>query len=72
MPRFGPIKRRDLIACLHALGFEGPYPGRRHSFMRKGDLTVRIPNTDVDDRGLLGEILKQAGIDRDTWVKLDC
>ena len=25
MPPFGPIKRKDLIACLRKLGFEGPY-----------------------------------------------
>ena len=72
MPRFGPIRRKDLVACLRKLGFTGPFPGKRHAFMRKGDLTVRIPNTDVDDRDLLAEILKQAGIDRNTWYKLEC
>jgi hypothetical protein len=25
MPAFGAISRRDLIAALHAAGFEGPY-----------------------------------------------
>jgi predicted RNA binding protein YcfA (HicA-like mRNA interferase family) len=70
VPRWGPIKRKDLIAYLHRLGFDGPYPGRRHAFMKKGALTVRVPNTDIDDRDLLSQILKQAGIDRDTWTKL--
>ena len=70
MPRLGPIKRKDLIARLHQLGFDGPFPAKKHAFMRKGNLTVRVPNTDIDDRALLAEILKQAGIDRDTWSKL--
>ena len=72
MPQLGPIKRRDLIAYRRRLGFEGPFPGTRHALMRKGDLTVRIPNEHGGDisRDLLAEILKQAGIDRDTWTKL--
>jgi hypothetical protein len=36
MPRFGPIKRQDLIRALRQLGFEGPYSGTRHQFMIKG------------------------------------
>jgi len=27
MPRFGPIKRRDLVKFFKQLGFEGPYEG---------------------------------------------
>ena len=27
MPAWGPVKRRDLIAGLRALGFEGPFSG---------------------------------------------
>ncbi len=26
MPKFGPIKRKDLIHNLKQLGFEGPFP----------------------------------------------
>lgn len=40
----GPIARRDLIARLRALGFEGPFSGGRHLFMKKGQLKVRVPN----------------------------
>jgi len=36
MPRFGPVKRQDLIRYLRELGFEGPYVGGRHQYMVKG------------------------------------
>ena len=41
MPRFGPIKRRDLIRYLRRLGFEGPYSGGKHQFMSKGEILSR-------------------------------
>lgn len=44
MPVFGPIKRKDLIYNLRRFGFEGPFPGKRHEFMRKKHLKVYIPN----------------------------
>lgn len=72
MPPFGPIKRKDLIRYLIALGFAGPYSGGKHQFMIRGGLTLRIPNPHQGDIGreLLGRILRQAGIDRSEWEKL--
>jgi hypothetical protein len=72
MPRFGPIKRSELIRYLRVLDFEGPYSGRKHQFMVKGEITLRLPNPHQSDVGkeLLPRILKQAKIDRDTWEKL--
>ena len=72
MPRLGPIKRRDLIRLLLRLGFVGPLPGREHEVMRRGDLTVTIPNPHEGDisKGLLARILRQAGVHRETWEKL--
>ena len=69
MPRFGPIKRRELIACLRRLGFTGPYVGGRHEFMQRGDLSLTIPNPHGRDIGpkLLGHMLRQAGIERTEW-----
>jgi len=52
------------------LGFDGPHSGSKHPFMRKGKLTVTIPNKHKGDevrRGLLREILKQAGIPEQEW-----
>jgi predicted RNA binding protein YcfA (HicA-like mRNA interferase family) len=51
MPRFGPIRRRDLIRYLTRLGFEGPYSGGKHQFMVKDDITVRLPNPHQGDIG---------------------
>lgn len=69
MPRLGPVKRADLIRGLRQLGFEGPYSGGKHQFMRKGGQTLRIPNPHQSDVGreLLARILRQAGIDPATW-----
>ena len=69
MPRLGPIKRKDLLRYLKALGFEGPYAGGKHQFMVKEDLTLRIPNPPRSDIGkeLLIRILRHAGIDKETW-----
>ncbi len=72
MPRFGPIKRRNLIQALRRAGYEGPESGGRHQFMRRGQHTVTIPNPHQGDIGisLLREILRQAEIDRHDWEKL--
>jgi len=72
VPRLGPIKRVELIRYLQILGFEGPYSGGEHQFMLKGATRLRLPNPHKRDVGreLLSRILKQAGIDRDSWEKL--
>ena len=72
MPHFGPIKRKDLIQYLRALGFEGPYSGGKHQFMVKGEITLRIPSPHRGDIGkeLLSRILKQAKIDKEKWESL--
>jgi len=72
MPRFGSIKRRELIHYLRVLDFEGPYSGRKHQFMTKGDIILRIPNPHRGNIGkeLLSRILKQAKIAKKTWEEL--
>jgi len=72
VPRLGPIKRVELIRYLQILGFEGPYSGGKHQFMLKGVIRLRLPNPHRADVGkeLLSRILKQAGIDKDSWEKL--
>ena len=72
MPRFGPIKRRELVACLRRLGFTGPYAGGKHEFMQRGDVSLTIPNPHGSDIGpkLLGRVLRQAGIERTEWEHL--
>jgi predicted RNA binding protein YcfA (HicA-like mRNA interferase family) len=72
MPHFGPIKRRELIACLRRLGFSGPFAGGKHEFMQRGGLSLTIPNPHGGDIGpkLLSQLLRQAGIARDEWERL--
>ena len=72
MPRFGPIKRRELVACLLRLGYSGPYAGGRHEFMLRGTESVTIPNPHGRDIGpnLLARLLRQAGISRAEWETL--
>jgi predicted RNA binding protein YcfA (HicA-like mRNA interferase family) len=66
------ISRRKLIRKFRSLGFTGPISGRRHQFMKKGALKVRIPNPhrggDIS-QSLLKEILRQAGISFEEWEK---
>ena len=72
MPVLGPIKRRDLIACLRALGFEPPVSGGDHQYLKGRGIKLRIPNPHAEDigRGLLVRILRQAGIERQEWEAL--
>jgi predicted RNA binding protein YcfA (HicA-like mRNA interferase family) len=72
MPHFGPIKRRELIACLRRLGFSGPYAGGKHEFMQRDGLSLTIPNPHGGDIGpkLLAQLLRQARITREEWEQL--
>jgi hypothetical protein len=70
MPK--PISRRELIRRLRQFGWQGPFPGKRHSLMRKGDFTIPIPNphgSDID-WSLTKRILKLTGIEPDEWDKM--
>ncbi len=59
-----------MIQRFRQLGFDGPHAGSKHPFMRKGALTVTIPNKHKGDevgRTLLKNILEQAGISEGEW-----
>jgi hypothetical protein len=72
MPHFGPISRNDLIRALRKAGFAGPEPGGRHSAMRRGSVTLTIPNVHRGDIGktLLSRLLRQGQISREEWETL--
>jgi len=55
-----PVDWRTFVKRLQELGFEGPYSGGKHPFMRKGDLVLTIPNPHKGAIGidLLARILK--------------
>jgi predicted RNA binding protein YcfA (HicA-like mRNA interferase family) len=68
VPSYGSAPRRRLIRYLREFGFDGPFVGGNHEYMRRTDgVKVIIPNPhgcDID-KGLLGRILRQAGISRE-------
>lgn len=72
MPRFGPIKHNDLIDYLKQLKFDGPYVGGKHQLMRRGAVTIRLPNPHRGDIGRewLARLLRHAHITKDEWEKL--
>lgn len=44
MAAWRPIKRREFIRRLRALGFDGPFSGTRHQFMVFGQHRQTIPS----------------------------
>ncbi len=71
MPR--NISWQKLLQSFRKLGFEGPYSGGKHLFMKKGPLKVRIPHKHKGEisAGLVSEILRQAGIDKKDWLAME-
>jgi len=64
------VSRRDLIRKFSALGYEGPFSGGKHQFMKRGRKKIRIPNPHGNAEisvSLLKEIIKQAGIKDSEW-----
>ncbi len=70
MPK--PIKRRELIRRLRALGWEGEYQKGPHPFMVKGQVRLSIPNPHAGDLDwmLVKRILQKANIPPDEWERL--
>ncbi|HHD92557.1 MAG TPA: type II toxin-antitoxin system HicA family toxin [Candidatus Portnoybacteria bacterium] len=66
------ISWRKLIQNLRRLGFEGPYAGGKHLFMKRGTLKLHIPSKHKGEisAGLVSEIIRQAGIDKSKWNKI--
>lgn len=70
MPGLNPVSRRELLRKLKALGFEGPFPGGKHQWMRRASYRLTIPNPhsgDIDP-GLIRRMLHQAGITLEEWT----
>jgi predicted RNA binding protein YcfA (HicA-like mRNA interferase family) len=70
MPSLNPVSRRELVRKLKRLGFEGPFPGGKHQWMRRGSLRLTIPNPHggAIDPGLIRRILRQAGVTLEEWI----
>jgi predicted RNA binding protein YcfA (HicA-like mRNA interferase family) len=69
MPSLNPLSRRDLVHKLKKLGFEGPFAGGKHQWMRRGSLRLTIPNPHggAIDPGLVRRILRQANVTVEEW-----
>ena len=49
MAKISPCSRRELIKKLKLLGFDGPFGGGKHSYMKKGNYRQIIPNPHKSD-----------------------
>lgn len=68
-----PLKRREVIRRLQALGFDGPHPGGKHQYMVRGSLKIRVPNLHgTKDVGIpiLKQILTHLGVSEEEWQDL--
>jgi predicted RNA binding protein YcfA (HicA-like mRNA interferase family) len=74
MPRLSPLKAREVIEKLRALGYEGPHPGGRHSRMvhKASGRIIPIPMHGSKDVsiGLIRAIIREAGITVEEWLAL--
>jgi predicted RNA binding protein YcfA (HicA-like mRNA interferase family) len=67
MPR--PIKHKEMLRRLRALGWAGPFQKGKHPFMVKEEMRLTIPNPhhgDID-WSLMKRILQSAEISPDEW-----
>ncbi|HEX9667421.1 MAG TPA: type II toxin-antitoxin system HicA family toxin [Thermodesulfobacteriota bacterium] len=74
MVKLKPEKPNEMIRKLRALGYEGPFPGGRHLFMRHPITKYKIPvpyhkGRDIP-KGTVREIIKELGITVENWNKL--
>jgi predicted RNA binding protein YcfA (HicA-like mRNA interferase family) len=69
--RLVPVSRKELINRLRKFGFIGPLNGKKHQFMFRGDIKLRLPNPHKQDidANLLAQILQQAQITHKEWLE---
>ena len=70
--RLVPVSWHELARRLRKLGWEGPYPGKKHPYMFKDGVFLLIPNPhQCDDVSgdLIRKILNRAGISREEWFE---
>ena len=74
MPRLTPLRSREVIRKLRALGFSGPEPRGRHMHMIHPDRRQSIPIPMHGSRdigiGLIRDMLGKLGISREEWNSL--
>lgn len=70
VPKLPVISGRECIKALQRAGFEISKQKGSHVKLRRGGTTVIVPDHKELDRGTLGSILEQAGIDSDRFNDL--
>jgi predicted RNA binding protein YcfA (HicA-like mRNA interferase family) len=72
LPEIKPLSRFKLVKKLRLLGFEGPFGGGKHSFMKRDKQRIIIPNPHRGDIGviLIKKIIKQIDISERAWELL--
>ena len=65
--RLTPVTRRELVKKFKRLGWEGPFPGGDHAYMKKQSHKIPIPKNQEIDTSLLRRILREADISREEW-----
>ena len=74
MPKLKPEKPHVVVRKLRKLGFDGPYGGGKHVFMRHPQTGMKISVPIHKDRdipvGTLRAIVRQLGISVEEWSKL--
>ena len=75
MHKLSPVSRQDLIRRLERLGASGPFQGRKHQYMIRGnDTIIIIPNPHHGEKigiELLSRILRDGCISREEWFSAD-
>jgi len=71
MAAWRPLKRRDFIRKLRALGFDGPFPGTRHQFMVLGQHRQTIPTNSEYSVPQIRMLVRQVESIIDRSVSLD-
>ncbi len=67
-----PVSRREFVKKLRRLGFEGPFSGGKHQFMKKGSFKICVPNPHGKEIGavLLKQIIKDLRISDEEFLNL--
>ena len=71
MAGWSPIKRREFVRRLRALGFSGPFRGTRHDFLVFGQHRQTIPSNAEYSVPQMRMLLRQAGEIRGETIGLE-
>ncbi len=71
MPRLRPASAREVLRVLNRFGFRVIRQSGSHiHLVGSGNTLVTVPNHPEISRDTISWIIKQSGIDRDTFLKL--